>query len=90
MNPTAAPFYGMTPTWIEYNMGTAAEVEGGGEINTVTASLKLISGNFMYVINPSTGAITSNITLGGLTATLRYGDWALFFQTNNTALFTQP
>ncbi len=88
MNPTAAPFYGMTPTWIEYNMGTSAEVTGGGEINTVTASLKLISGNFMYVINPLTGAIQNNITLGGLTATLRYADWALFFQTNNTALFT--
>jgi outer membrane protein assembly factor BamB len=87
MNPTAAPFNGMTPTWIEYNKGTSASVEGGGDTNTFTASLKLISGNFMYVINPSTGAITSNITLGGLTATLRYGDWALMFQTNNTALF---
>jgi outer membrane protein assembly factor BamB len=80
----------MTPTWIEYNKGTAAEVEGGGAINTVTASLKLISGNFMYVINPSTGAITSNISLGGLTATLRHGDWALMFQTNNSALFRFP
>jgi len=88
MNPTAAPFNGLTPTWIEYNLGTGAEVTGGGEINTVTASLKLISGNFMYVINPSTGAIANNITLGGLTATARYSDWALFFQTNNTALFT--
>jgi hypothetical protein len=85
--PTGAPWYGMTPTWIEYNMGTGAEVTGGGEVNTITASLKLISGNFMYVINPSTGAISNNITLGGLTATLRYSDWALFFQTNNTALF---
>ena len=90
MNPTAAPFNGLTPTWIEYNKGTGAEVEGAGEVNTYTASLKLISGNFMYVINPSTGAITSNITLGGLTATLRHGDWALMFQTNNTALFSQP
>ena len=87
MNPTAAPFYGMTPTWIEYSKGTSASVEGGGDTNTFTASLKLISGNFMYVINPSTGAITSNVSLGGLTATLRYGDWALMFQTNNTALF---
>ena len=91
MNPTAEPFNGMTPTWIEYNKGTAAEVEGAGAINTVTASLKLISGTGvntrMYAINPSTGAITSNISLGGLTATLRHGDWALMFQTNNTALF---
>ena len=87
MNPTAAPFNGMTPTWIEYNKGTAAEVEGAGAINTVTASLKTISGNFMYVINPSTGAISNNVSLGGLTATLRHGDWALMFQTNNTALF---
>jgi len=88
MNPTAAPFYGMTPSWIEYNKGTGAEVTGAGEVNTYTASLKVISGNFMYVINPSTGAISNNITLGGLTATLRHGDWALMFQTNNSALFS--
>lgn len=88
MIPTAAPYNGITPTWIEYNMGTGAEVTGAGEVNTITASLKAISGNFMYVINPSTGAISNNISLGGLTATLRHGDWALMFQTNNTALFT--
>jgi len=89
MNPTAAPFNGLTPTWIEYNLGTSAEVEGAGAVNTVTASLKLISGDFMYIINPSTGAITSNISLGGLTATLRYDNWALMFQTNNTELFSK-
>jgi len=88
MHPTAAPFYGMTPTWIEYNKGTGGSVEGGGETNTYTASLKLISGGSMYVINPSTGAISNNITLGGLTATLRHANWALMFQTNNSALFT--
>jgi hypothetical protein len=26
--PTGAPWYGMTPTWIEYNLGTGAEVTG--------------------------------------------------------------
>ena len=92
MVPTGAPFYGMTPQWIEYNMGTSAEVQGGGEINTVSASLKTIatsgSNSFMYVINPSTGMFSSNISLGGLAATLRYDNWALMFQTNNTALFT--
>jgi outer membrane protein assembly factor BamB len=80
MTPTAAPFYGMTPAWIEYNKGTSAEVQGAGEINTVTATLKTISGSQMYVINPTTGTFSSNITLGNLTATQRYGDWALMLQ----------
>ena len=88
MTPTAAPFYGMTPSWIEYNKGTGAEVVGAGEVNTYTASLKVISGNFMYVISPTTGTFTSNITLGGLVATGRHGDWAIMFQTNNSALFS--
>jgi len=88
MVPTAAPFNGMTPQWIEYNLGTSAEVTGGGEINTVTATLKAISGSFMYIISPTTGTFTSNISLGGLTATLRYSNWALMFQTNNSALYS--
>ena len=66
MNPTAAPFYGMTPSFIEYTMGTSLEVVGGGETNTVTGALWTISGSGsnarLYRINPLTGAIMSNYT----------------------------
>lgn len=62
MIPTAAPFYGMTPTFINYVMGTSTAVPGGGEDQTMTASLRLLSGSQLYTINPQTGAITSNIT----------------------------
>jgi outer membrane protein assembly factor BamB len=83
MNPTAAPFNGITPTFIEYAMGTAAAVPGGGEDQTVTASLKTLSGAQLYTINPSTGAITSNITcMSGL----YHNGWVISGQTVNATL----
>lgn len=86
MVPTAAPFNGMTPQWIEYNLGTGAEVTGGGEINTVSATLKAISGSNMYIISPTTGTNTSMIPLGSLAATQRHGDWALMIQNLGTSV----
>ena len=64
--PTAAPYYGITPTFIDYTLGTSTEVLGGGDTNTVTAALWTLSGSGssarLIRINPNTGAIMSNYT----------------------------
>lgn len=60
--PTAAPYNGITPTFINYPKGTSTAVPGADQSNTVTAQLSTLSGSQLYIINPMTGAITSNIT----------------------------
>ena len=87
MNPTAAPYYGMTPSFIEYTMGTSIEVVGGGETNTVTGALWTISGSGsnarLYRINPLTGAIMSNYT--ALSGTYHNGYVISFQNLGNTS-----
>ncbi len=61
--PTAAPYYGMTPTFIDYSQATSGEVLDSGDTNTYNSYLCLLSGNFLYTINPATGAIASNVTV---------------------------
>jgi outer membrane protein assembly factor BamB len=83
MIPTAAPFYGISPTFIEYTKGTSSSVPGGGETNTVTASLRTLSGSQLYTINPQTGDITSNITcMSGV----YHSGWVISGQTVNASL----
>jgi hypothetical protein len=83
MNPTASPFNGITPTFIEYSMGTSASVPGGGETNTYASSLRTLSGSQLYTINPQTGAVTSNITcMSGV----YHSGWVISGQTVNATL----
>jgi hypothetical protein len=75
MIPTGAPFFAVTPTFIDYVMGSTAEVSGGGDTNTITASLRAYvtnasaptngptTGGFLLTINAMTGAISSNVTV---------------------------
>jgi hypothetical protein len=58
MNPTAAPFNGITPSIIGYT-GTSAE-------------LMSISGTYLRKINPNTGALTSNVSISPLTSAGTY------------------
>jgi len=60
--PTAAPYYGITPTFIDYSIATTGEVLDSGETNTYNAYLMTLSGSLLYTINPATGAITYNVT----------------------------
>ena len=60
--PTAAPYYGITPTFIDYSIATSGEVLDSGETNTYNAYLMTLSGSLLYTINPATGAITYNVT----------------------------
>ena len=79
--PTAAPYNGITPTFINYPKGTSASVPGGDQTNTVTAQLSTLSGTQLYIINPMTGAITSNITcMSGL----YHAGWVLSSQNLGT------
>jgi hypothetical protein len=84
--PTAAPYYGITPTFIDYVMGTTAEVAGAGDTNTITAYLRTISGTGtaarLYAINPNTGAISQNYT--AISGTYHNG-WVISFQTVNAS-----
>ncbi len=80
--PTAAPYYGMTPTFINYPVGTSASVPGGDQTNTASSQLSLLSGSQLYIINPMTGAITSNITcMSGL----YHNGWVLSSQNLGTS-----
>jgi hypothetical protein len=60
--PTAAPFNGITPTFIDYSIATSGEVLDSGDTNTYTANLMTLSGSLLYTINPATGAILYNVT----------------------------
>jgi hypothetical protein len=60
--PVAAPYNGITPTWIDYPVTGTTEVSGGGETLTLTPTLRTLSGTQLYTINARTGAITSNYT----------------------------
>ncbi len=81
MNPIAAPFNGVTPTFIEYTAGApSVVVPGAGADQTFTANLKTLSGSQLYTINPFTGAITSNITA---MAGLYHAGWVLSSQIIN-------
>jgi len=60
--PTAAPYNGITPTFIDYSIATSGEVLDSGDTNTYTASLMTLSGSLLYTINPATGAILYNVT----------------------------
>ena len=61
--PTATPFNGTTPTFIDYSQGTTGEVLDSGDTNTYTSYLCALSGNCLLTINPATGAINSNVTI---------------------------
>ena len=72
---------GVTPTNIAYSKGTDTAVPGAGEASTFTSDLFTVSGTKVYKVNPSTGALTANITIpSGLTTYFIRDDVVWSFQ----------
>jgi len=79
--PTAAPYNGITPTFINYPIGTSQSVPSADQTNVASSQLSTLIGSQLYIINPMTGAITSNITcMSGL----YHNGWVLSSQNLGT------
>jgi hypothetical protein len=84
MNPTAAPFNGITPNIISYNIlapnwiSVAPPVPGGvygtapGEVKVENPKLVSISGSYLRTIDPWTGALTGNYSIAPLSGGTYY------------------
>ncbi|XHH09811.1 MAG: PQQ-binding-like beta-propeller repeat protein [Candidatus Bathyarchaeia archaeon] len=74
-----------TPTAIEYAEAGAGAVAGAETVST-SASLIAISGNRLIKYNPSTGAVTANVSIPSFTTTQYYmNGYALSVQTINAS-----
>ena len=71
------------PTAIEYTTGSGASVPGAEANFGVSASLIAISGGRLIKYNPSTGAVTLNISLAVTSGTYYMNGYALTVQTIN-------
>jgi hypothetical protein len=67
---------GVTPSYVAYPRGTGSEVPGAEATQTYSVELISISGNFLYKVNPWTGAVTniSIATTPTLSGTTYYKD----------------
>ena len=83
--PTATPYNGLTPTFINYPLPTTQSVPGADQTDVPSSQLSTLIGSQLYIINPMTGAITSNITcMSGL----YHNGWVLSSQ--NLGNVTNP
>jgi hypothetical protein len=60
------------PTVIEYSSSTTVSVPGATESGSISVSLLAISGGRLFKYNPSTGAVTTNISISPLTSATYY------------------
>ena len=104
MNPTAAPFNGITPNIISYNIlapnwiwpgcnSSARRLAGTspGESKVENPHLLSISGSYLREINPYTGALTGNYSISPLSGGTYYkNQWVLNIQDLGAAAAMQP